>query len=254
MKTSFQILLMIITTLIVTSACGLPESLASEVEKIPSMAADTATQVMTTLEAQMEILPTIEAQVQEMPTKAAEAQQAFTDFNGVPDEVMQRIFDRTLTLTSYRMDVTVKQGDEVTSTMNYEVIPPDRIHALIDSQGSITEQYIIGSDAYMKLGDEWMKLPVEMENVYGLAIEQTRNLITDVALVGPDTLDGAPMMVFTYSLNMHNIETKNKVWVGVLDGYIHQVEGVSMIEGKEYHTLSEVYDFNEPLTIKAPIQ
>lgn len=253
MKNRIQILLLILITLIVTIACGLPKNLSSEMEKIPSMAAEAATQVVTTLEAQMEILPTLEAQVQELPTKAAEAQQAFTDFNGVPDEVIQRIFDRTLTLTSYRMDVTVKQGGEISSTMKYEVIPPDRIHAVIDSQGLITEQFIIGSDAYLNTGGEWMKLPVEMENVYGLAIEQTRDLIADVALVGPDTLEGAPMMVFSYSLNMHNVETRNKVWVGLMDGYIHQVEGVSMVEGVEYTTLSEVYDFNEPLTIEAPI-
>jgi len=253
MKTRIQILLLIGATIFVISACGLPDNLASKMEKIPSLAVDAATQVVTTLEAQMEILPTLEAQVQELPTKAAEAQQTLTDFNGVPDEVIQQIFDRTLTLTSYRMDVTVIQKDEVTSTMIYEVIPPDRIHAIIDSQGLITEQYIIGPDAYMKMGGDWIELPVEMENVYGLAIEQTRNLITDVALVGPDTLEGAPMMVFTYSYNMHNVETKNKIWVGVLDGYIHQVEGVSMIEGEKYTTLSEVYDFNEPLAIEAPI-
>jgi hypothetical protein len=137
--------------------------------------------------------------------------------------------------------------------MEYEVIPPEKIHGIINSGGTVTEMIVIGSDGYMKLGDKWMKSNVNLKSIYQLGVEMARENLEDVKLIGPETIDGTPLMVFEYTSEVADVESTNKVWVGMLDGYIHRTESDSMINGKPYHTVTEVYDFDEPITIEPPM-
>lgn len=254
MKTRTK-MVMAIFVLIVASACGFMNRALNQAEEIPSLAAKLATEVLTTVEAQItEVAPTLESQMETLPTVAAKAGENFTDFNGVPNDVLQKVFDRTMTLSSYRMDVTVSQGETITSDMKYEVIPPDKMHVIIDSNGDLTEQIMVGKDAYMKIGESWMKIPLDIQAIYGLGIEMFRNNVKDVKLVGPETVDGTPLMVFEYTYDLNGVVSTSKVWVGMLDGYIHRTEGDSTIDGKLYHTITKIYDFNEPITIEPPVQ
>ncbi len=125
MKNYRNIILVAVFLIIFTTACGLVNQALNEAEKIPSMAAKVATEVLTTVEAKItDVAPTLEAQVEKLPTTAAKAGKSFDDFGGVPEEVLQKALDRTTQLSSYRMDVTVTQGETVQSEMEYEVIPP----------------------------------------------------------------------------------------------------------------------------------
>lgn len=244
-----------ILVLAVTSACGLVNQALNQAEEIPSLAAKMATEVLTTVEAQItEVAPTLEAQMESLPTKAAEAQESVIDFNGVPEEILQKVFDRSQELESYRMDVTVTQDEKVTSTMNYEIVKPDKIHAVIDSDGTVIEEIIIGSKTYMKMGDTWTEFPLDVSSLMEQGFDLYRDNIKNAKLVGPDTIDGTPMMVFEYTYELNGTEYTSKMWVGLLDGYIHRTEGDSEVDGKPYHTVTRMYDFNQPITIEAPIE
>jgi hypothetical protein len=255
MKNRRLIIVLGIFVLLVSTACGFINQAMNQAEQIPSLAAKVATEVLTTVEAQItEVAPTIEAQMENLPTQAAEAQDSIPDFNGVPEEIIQKVFDRTQALESYRMDVTVTQDETVTSEMSYEVVNPDKIHVVINSDGTIIEEIIIGSKTYMKLGETWSEFPLDVSSLMGMGFDMYQNNIKNAKLIGPDTIDGTPMMVFEFSYDLSGSEYTSKMWVGLLDGYIHRTEADSVVDDKPYHTVTRMYDFNQPITIEAPIE
>jgi hypothetical protein len=65
-------------------------------------------------------------------------------------------------------------------------------------------------------------------------------------LVGPDILDGKPMLVYQYTLN----NSPAKLWVGVADGLPYKVESVSKSGAKTTVTIS---DYNAQIVLTPPI-
>ncbi len=130
---------------------------------------------------------------------------------------------------------------------------PEKIHGVITTGGMIAEMIVVGSDGYMKLGDNWIKTNVDLADVYLWAKQMSRDSLEDVKLIGPETIDGTPLMAFEYTAEVDDVNSTGKVWIGMLDGYIHRSENDSIINGKPYHTVTKIYDFDEPMTIEPPM-
>jgi hypothetical protein len=254
MKKTYQIAIIAATLLMVSSACGFLSKNAARVNELSTAVSSVQTQVMPSLQAQLtEVGPTLQAQMENLPTEAANAQGSFTDFSAAPETVLGKIFDRMLSLKSYREDVETYKEENSTGTMKFEIVNPDKMHGVIDTGSNQLEMVMIGTDFYMKTGETWIKgaMPMDFQQ-YGLYFTKYLKDIKDIKVVGPDTLDGKPTIVVQFSLTMDKIDSTSKIWVGLLDGYIYKLESDSVLDNVKYHTTATVYDFNKDMTIEAP--
>ncbi|MCA1635071.1 MAG: hypothetical protein LC802_15625 [Acidobacteria bacterium] len=182
-----------------------------------------------------------------------------------PLDVMTKAIRSQLDAKSYRahMDVTASNG---TSTMMVEYVSPDRYHVVRDSQAggknSRLEYIIVGKDTFMKTDDRpWAKFPVDMGGMLAsfrdpkVIEELTKG--AEIKFLGPDTLDGMPMLVYQYTLdNVGGLAVKSvtKTWVAVSDGLPRKSESEGEFQGTKSKTVSKVSDYNADIKIELPTQ
>lgn len=255
MKTPQKLLAIALVLFISSSACGFLTGKLDQVKELSTAAANMKSEVMPSLEAQMtELAPTLQAAAESLPTMQSDAQKSFTDFDGVPSEVMQQVMERFKNLKSYRMQLTTKKDGQDFQMMDYEVVTPNKYHITIQSDGNLIEQIIIDDVFYMKTGETWMKLdlpPGSMGEAFDF-YNSTENL-SDLSLIGPDTVDGTPAMVFGYSSNIDSFENKGKVWIGLLDGYVIKFESEYTQDSVTYLSTGRYFDFDADITIEPPL-
>jgi hypothetical protein len=251
--------------LLVGSACGIfGNSAAKELstavsqaqkEVLPSLEAQ-LTNVAPTLEAKLtDVAPTLQAGVENLPTEAAGAGEAFTNFSTAPEEILTKIFDRFKSLKSYKENIETFENDQSTGTMQFEVVNPDKVHGNMNVAGKNIEIIMISKTFYVKTGDTWIKADMGMDlEQFILSFEKEMSNMTDMKLIGPDNLDGRPTMVFQYNQKLDTGDSTSKIWVGLIDGYIYQIESNSTTNGKPTRTVVKLSDFNSDITIEPPIQ
>jgi hypothetical protein len=126
------------------------------------------------------------------------------------------------------------------------------------------ETLVVGNETWMKMGDTpWQKFPVNM----GELITQFRDPKVideltkgaEVRFVGPDVVDGAPTMVYQYTLNEpqeKGFKSTAKTWVGVADNLPRKTEseGEMNIMGKQVNTKTNVTysDYGADIKIDRP--
>lgn len=178
-----------------------------------------------------------------------------------------------LAVKSYRMRKVLTMSSGLTTITSYETVNPDRMHMTTETTlpGKGTgkrETIIIGKEAYRKTGDaQWEK------DEYGTAdaLEKMRDpkLIDAVAqkaevkYLGTDMLEGAPMMIYQYTIKDllgPGKDAVSKIWIGATDHLEHQMESESDIEstikpGQITHTKTTVtyYDYNTDIKIESPM-
>jgi hypothetical protein len=177
-----------------------------------------------------------------------------------PHDVMMKAVRAQLDARSYRAHVTTSMGDGPSSNMVIEYVAPDRYRMVNEGQGGKQEFVIVGNAAYIKgPNGQWVKSPVGVGDVVKKfrdpKVIEDMAKTTDIKLVGPDTVDGTPTLVYEYTQNSvmgMNMTSAVKTWVGVADGLPRKTEAEGTYEGKKTKTLVTMSDYNSDIKIEAP--
>lgn len=183
-----------------------------------------------------------------------------------PLDVMTKAMRSQLDARSFRARVEQSASNGMTGTMLVEYVSPDRYHVVREAKAgekdSRLEYVIVGKDTYAKTGgNPWTKLPVDM----GAMISSFRdpkvieelNKGAEVKFVGPDTLDGMPMLVYEYTLGKVGglaVKGVTKTWVGVADGMPRKSESDAELQGTKVKTVYTISDYNADIKIDPPAQ
>jgi hypothetical protein len=172
---------------------------------------------------------------------------------------------------SYRSRIVTASSSGSNRTMSAEFVAPDRMRMTMEmdlpGRGAVkNETIIIGKEAYVKAGDApWQKNPMGM----GDLLSQFRDpklidAITEKAQVkylGTETLSGAPMLVYQYTIKDllgPGKDGVSKIWIGATDSLQHQVESESDVDplntGKMIHSkvTATFYDYDADIKIETP--
>ena len=177
----------------------------------------------------------------------------------------------SLAATSYRSRMVTSSSSGSNRTMTAEIVAPDRMRmtAEMDMPGRGTrknETIIIGKETYVKAGDApWQKNPLGMGDL--LAQFRDPKLIDAIAekaqvkYLGTETLSGASMLVYEYTIKDllgPGKDGVSKIWIGATDGLQHQLVSESDVDplntGKLIHSkvTGTFYDYNADIKIESP--
>ena len=177
----------------------------------------------------------------------------------------------SLAAKSYRSRMVTASSSGSNHTMTAEFVAPDRMRMTMEmdmpGSGAVKrETIIIGKETYVRVGDApWQKDSMGM----GDLISQFRDskaidAIAEKAQVkylGTDTLNGAPMLVYQYTIKDllgPGKDGVSKIWIGATDSLQHQVESESDVDplntGKMIHSkvTATFYDYNADIKIETP--
>ncbi|HEX8163790.1 MAG TPA: hypothetical protein VF538_18120 [Pyrinomonadaceae bacterium] len=183
-----------------------------------------------------------------------------------PLDVMTRATRAQLDAKSYRANVKNTASNGTTSAMVIEYVAPDRYHMTTHSQlggrDSSLEYVIIGKDSFMKMnGGAWRRFPVDMSQMIS-AVRDPKFMeelakTSDMKFAGADTLDGAPMLVYEYTINNAmgmKMKSHAKTWVAVADGLPRKSESEGEFGGVKTKTEMTVSDYNSDIKIEPPVK
>ncbi|MFL6227229.1 MAG: hypothetical protein ACJ741_00455 [Pyrinomonadaceae bacterium] len=186
--------------------------------------------------------------------------------NDKPLDVMTRATRAQLDAKSYRANITNTLSSGATNTVLVEYAAPDRYHmsthAPAGGRDTSLEYIIVGKDTFVRMnGGEWKKLPLDMSQM--ITAFRDPKLIDEVAkasdmkFVGTDTLNGAPMLVYEYTLdNALGMKMKShaKTWVAAADGLPRKSESDGEFNGVKTKTSMTVSDYNTDIKIEPPVK
>jgi len=184
-----------------------------------------------------------------------------------PLDVMLKAMRAQLDAKSYRAHITSSTDKGTNSTMVVEYAAPDRYRMVREGQeggggGKNAQMEFVIADNKMFLrapNGKWIPSPInagEMIKAFRdpkMIDELTKT--ADVKLVGPDTLDGAPMLVYRYTQNNPlgmNLKSTAKTWLSVADGLPRKTETDGEFSGMKTHTLVTITDYNSDIKIESP--
>lgn len=170
-----------------------------------------------------------------------------------PLETLKKVLAAWASARSFR-GKSVQTGGVTPGESTFEVVMPDRFHIVGKS-----ETIIIGNVYYLKQGTKWTKQTLPQGFDLGFAdnkkILDQLGTSNDVKFIGPDSIDGAPMLVYQYSFSTKiqntTVTTSSKVWVAA-DGLPRKSE-TSSSNNPGVGTVVTYYDYNAQITINAPI-
>jgi hypothetical protein len=183
-----------------------------------------------------------------------------------PLDVMTKAMRAQLDAKSYRAHVTSTLDGGTPNKMIIEYVAPDRYRMVNDVQvggrGVSQEFIIVGNGSYLKAPNgQWIKSPVDAsEIVKGFRDPKMLDELAktaDVKFVGPDTLDGAPMLVYQYTqVNPMGLKMTStaKTWLSVADGLPRKTETEGEFSGKKTKTLVTISDYNSDIKIESPVK
>ena len=177
----------------------------------------------------------------------------------------------SLAAKSYRSRMVTSSSSGSNRTMTAEVVAPDRMRMTTEmdmpGRGTVkSERIIIGKEAYVRMGDApWQKDPIGMGDLLSQfrdpkAIDAIAEK-AQVKYLGTDSLSGAPMLVYQYTIKDLLGPGKDgvtKIWIGATDSLQHQVESESDVDplntGKMIHTkiTATFYDYDADIKIETP--
>ena len=173
-----------------------------------------------------------------------------------PLDDLTRTTRAMLDAKSYRAQMESSfEGTNRTTT--FEFAAPDRYH--IDTGGF--EMIIVGAQTFQKPpGGRWQKFPVNMNEMISAfrdpkLLDEIRKS-TDVKFLGPETLDGTPMLTYQYKQDKAfgtNIKSDSKIWVSAADGLPRRMEVEGEMNSKKTKTVITYSDFNGEVKIEPPM-
>ncbi|MDQ1612449.1 MAG: LppX LprAFG lipoprotein [Pyrinomonadaceae bacterium] len=185
-----------------------------------------------------------------------------------PLDVMTKAMRAQLDAKSYRAHVTTSTADGMTNKMVIEYAAPDSYRMTGEGAGGGAgkgfkmEYVIVGGATYIKTPNAgWVKSPLDARAMIN-AFRDPKMLdelakTADVKLVGPDTLDGAPMLVYEYTQNNPmgvKMKSTSKTWLSVADGLPRKTESEGEFNGTKTKTLVTMSDYNSDIKIESPVK
>lgn len=183
-----------------------------------------------------------------------------------PLDVMLRAVHGQLDARSYRARIVNTLPTGSTSTMLFEYAAPDRYHMTTQAKAAgrdTTLEFVVaGKDAFARVNTgAWSRFPGDVSQMIKPLrdpkfIDQLARQ-GDARLVGPDTLDGQPTLVYSYTatnpLGM-NVKSEAKTWVSVSDGLPRKTESESDLSGTKVRSTITYSDYNADIRIEPPIK
>ena len=145
---------------------------------------------------------------------------------------------------------------EIKSQVDYAA--PDRYHiSYLAGTGAGMEMIMIGNQSFMKTGGKWSKMPgdsnASIPTLRDSFTEEGLKTLTDVKYESEDTVDGKPVLVYTYK----NVTPKggypfsSKIWIGKTTGLPLKI--VVDYSNGVLKQMTVNYDTESPVTIEPPI-
>jgi hypothetical protein len=174
----------------------------------------------------------------------------------IPVDVLSKAINAQLEAKSFRarMNIALDGGRE--STRIVECVAPDRFHIT----GDHDEMIMAGGNVYMKSpAGEWTRLLFDATEMMN-QIRDTKRLdeirkSTDVSLVGADTVEGVPTLVYRYSMKdpFGMKSTSNcKMWVGLADSLPRKMEVEGEFNKMKSRSTVTYYDYGADIKIEPP--
>jgi hypothetical protein len=185
-----------------------------------------------------------------------------------PVEVMTKAVRAQLDAKSYRARVTSTPANGASTNMLIEYSAPDRYRMTVEGPGGESgkgykmEYVIVGGATYIKMPNSgWVKSPIDASEMIKsfrdpkMIDELTKTV--DMKLVGADTLDGAPMLVYQYTQNNPmgmKLKSTSKTWLSIADGLPRKTETDGEFNGTKTKMLMTMSDYNADIKIEAPVK
>lgn len=183
-----------------------------------------------------------------------------------PLDVMTRAMRAQLDAKSYRAHVAISNSDGTNNAMVIEYVAPDRYRMTSDLQvggKNVKQEFIIAGNAtYIKAPNgTWVKSPIDTSSIVkAFRDPKTLDELTktaDVKFIGPDTINGTPMLVYQYTQNNPmgmKLRSTAKTWLSVADGLPRKTESEGEFNGQKTKTLVTISDYNADIKIESPVK
>lgn len=247
-RKSIQLLVVLLITVHLLVACGRDES-SPGAGSTPAAAAPAPTEAPT------------EAPVADPATvSAAEA----VELPGDPQAAILQALRAQLTAGPYRTTTTIDMEGGA-QTMVGTVVPPDRMHVVMNLGDVATEMIYIGDKVWSKQGDAaWVASDRMGTPGAGLLddsmIADTERTITEAALVGPDVIEGVDALVYSFTTDLNKSEImpldsviRSKIWIDTATGLIVRQE-IEDTTADTPSTTVQVIEYDPAITIEPPVQ
>lgn len=169
---------------------------------------------------------------------------------------------KQLTSGPYRTNAAITSENGSVEIIG-EVIPPDRMRSISTIAGRKSEMIFIGNKGWMKMGDaDWKDMgsvnaAMALSQFSAAMVDDMANAISDARLIGPDVVNNAPSMAYSYFMDSNKFKTpidvksKVKIWVDVATGLIvkQEIDGEAMgVKSKTVQTVT----YDPAIKIEAP--
>lgn len=169
---------------------------------------------------------------------------------------------KQLTSGPYRTNAAITSENGSVEIIG-EVIPPDRMRSISTIAGRKSETIFIGDKGWMKMGDaDWKDMgsvnaAMALSQFSAGMVDDMANAISDARLIGPDVVNNAPSMAYSYFMDSNKFKTpidvksKVKIWVDVATGLIvkQEIDGEAMgVKSKTVQTVT----YDPAIKIEAP--
>lgn len=156
-----------------------------------------------------------------------------------------------------RTMVTDTATGTTVSTSQAEIIPPDRYH-IVESLPTRIEVIVIGAKAYSKdQSGNWGAANPQMAGtlVQAQQVAQAAQ-IGAVQVTGPDTLNGVPVLVYTFTetanVGSAVVTSAVKLWVGLANGLPLQQQVDGDFQGVKSRTVQSI-EYDPTIQINPPL-
>lgn len=149
--------------------------------------------------------------------------------------------------------VGINTSDGKTMKSSVDIIMPDHFHVISDRN----EIIVIPEGSWMKHGDSWQKLPMDMSRMIGqftpAALAEAEQNMTDAKFLGADTINGEKAKTYSYttSVSMMGIKSTSnaKIWVSDNSGRVIHMESDGSAMNKTTHAVQDItYDNSIKIT------
>ena len=173
-----------------------------------------------------------------------------------PLEDVARSMRAQMEVKSFRVRMEFSYSGN-SNTRVVEFVAPDRFHMISDKN----EVFIVGPATYMKgPKGNWQRVPMDVNAMIQSfrdpqIIDEVRKS-TNAKFIGPDTLDGSPMLVYEYTMSNAfgtNSTSTTKSWISATDGLPRRLEIDGEIDSMKARAVNTYYDYNADIKIEPPM-
>ena len=164
----------------------------------------------------------------------------------------------------YRTTTTIDMDGDTQSGVGL-VVPPDRMHVIMDMGGLQMEMIFVGDKAWTRQGAaDWVENDrMGMPGAGPLdesMIADTERTMVEAALVGPQQVDGVDAVVYTYVSDQSKSEllpmqgaSRVTLWVAAASGRIIRQEIEDDLAGTPSKTV-QVIEYDPTITVEPPVK